>query len=133
MRQIFGKRYTNSIEMTMYLVQWYIAQGITTMAHVIMCSHGHHRSVAHAEEAADELDIRFPGLHITVVHLDHQRSQDFRPWPQDFPDSSYGPLSAGDPAYPYWEWFERYVRYPYENALANPPPFLMHLDLFNNY
>ena len=125
LRDIFGKRCSNCIAMTLYLVKWFVANGILQMAHVLMCAHGHHRSVAHAEVSAQEIAWYFPGLEVTVVHLDHLDDI----WPRRYPDSSYGPSLPTDVGYDDWEFFEQHIRYPYDNALANPPPFLLQLDL----
>jgi hypothetical protein len=123
LQTFFGRRYWAALEMTMYLIRWYLEQGITSMAHVILCSHGHHRSVAHAELSKIEAERIFPGLEIVVIHLDHGRDQR---WMRKYPDNSHGPLNSSDEDYDDWQTFEEYIRYPYDNAAMNPPPFLMH-------
>ena len=123
--RVFGKRFHNAIEMTMYLVKWYALAGVTTIAHVILCAHGHHRSVAHVEASVTQIHRRFPGMQVVTAHLDHEDTS----WTIAYPDASYGPLSAGDPDYDNWCWFENNIRYPYDCTLVNPPPFLMHEGL----
>ena len=122
LQTFFGRRYWAALEMTMYLIKWYLIQGITSMAHVILCSHGHHRSVAHAELSKTEAQRLFPGLEIICIHLDHRHAH----WMRKYPDNSYGPLNASDEDYGNWQYFEEYIRYPYDNAAMNPPPFRMH-------
>ena len=96
------------------------------MAHVILCKHGHHRSVAHVELASREIELFFPGIVVKVVHLDHWTHNR---WQRIFPDASYGPSLPTDRIWHDWCDLQQNIIFPYHNALANPPPFLLHEDL----
>ena len=83
------------------------------LAHVFVCKHGHHRSVAFAELVARQLRNLYPDIVVQLYHLDHRES-----WSESLLGGKELNREEND--------FEDNIEAPYVNANAHPPTDLLH-------
>ena len=125
LKQLHGKIASDAIAKHLLLVQMGAKRfGDSTLAHVVMCRHGHHRSVAHVEIVKQQIHLHFPSIKVHVLHLDHTHQYWLDIWDSPETGNHLGTKRHTVPEDDL-ELYDRLI-YGYQRAILNPPPFLLH-------
>ena len=124
LKQLHGKIASDAIAKHLLLIQMGAKRfGDSILAHVVMCRHGHHRSVAHVEIVKEQVQHHFPNIQVHVLHLDHTHEYWLDIWDSPETGNHLGPKQGSVPKRDL-ELFDDLI-YAYQRAMLNPPPFLL--------